>query len=156
MRISDKRIEMPSFFWTTAFLLSSSNQSYSFPWLALCKDITIVNGYFYPLWKMVRCAVTAWLIIWRHHRGQWLHHILLWKWSKCSVTARLIIWGSRSYWNRIHPPFASVTTPSTREFEARHSHSIIESYLEYHRQGLDLPDSLECRHHSSLHHEDSG
>ena len=47
-------------------------------------------------------------------------------------------------------------TPSTREFEARHSHSIIESYSEYHRQGLDLPDSLECRHHSSLRHEDSG
>ena len=42
--------------------------------------------------------------------------------------------------------FASVTTPNTREFEARHSHSILESYSEYHRQGLDLPDSLECRH----------
>ena len=51
--------------------------------------------------------------------------------------------------------FAFVITPSNREFEARHSHSIIESYSEYHRQGLDLPDSLECRHHSSLHHEDS-
>ena len=47
-------------------------------------------------------------------------------------------------------------TPSLQEFEARHSHSIIESYSEYHRQGLDLPDSLECRHHSSLRHEDSG
>ena len=64
--------------------------------------------------------------------------------------------GSRSCWNRIYYPFASVTTPSNREFEARHSHSIIESYSEYHRQGLDLPDSLECRHHSSLRHEDSG
>ena len=42
--------------------------------------------------------------------------------------------------------FASVTTPNNREFEARHSHSIPESYSEYHRQGLDLPDSLECRH----------
>ena len=64
--------------------------------------------------------------------------------------------GSRSCWNRIYYPFASVTTPRNREFEARHSHSIIESYSEYHRQGLDLPDSLECRHHSSLRHEDSG
>ena len=52
--------------------------------------------------------------------------------------------------------FAFVITPSLQEFEARHSHSILESYLEYHRQGLDLPDSLECRHHSSLCHEDSG
>ena len=47
-------------------------------------------------------------------------------------------------------------TPNNREFEARHSHSIIESYSEYHRQGLDFLDSLECRHHSSLRHEDSG
>ena len=46
-------------------------------------------------------------------------------------------------------------TPCNRELAARHSHSIIESYSEYHRQGLDFPDSLECRHHSSLHHEDS-
>ena len=41
-------------------------------------------------------------------------------------------------------PFASVTTPNPCEFEARHSHSIPESYLEYHRQGLDFPDSQEC------------
>ena len=46
-------------------------------------------------------------------------------------------------------------TPSTREFEARHSHSIPESYSEYHRQGLDFPDSHECRHQSSLHYKDS-
>ena len=37
-------------------------------------------------------------------------------------------------------------TPSLQEFEARHSHSILESYSEYHRQGLDFPDSHECRH----------
>ena len=42
--------------------------------------------------------------------------------------------------------FVFVITPNNREFEARHSHSILESYSEYHRQGLDLPDSLECRH----------
>ena len=35
-------------------------------------------------------------------------------------------------------------TPSLQEFEARHSHSIPESYSEYHRQGLDFPDSQEC------------
>ena len=40
-------------------------------------------------------------------------------------------------------PFAFVITPSNREFEARHSHSILESYSEYHRQGLDLPDPQE-------------
>ena len=42
--------------------------------------------------------------------------------------------------------FAFVITPNNREFEARHSHSILESYSEYHRQGLDFPDSHECRH----------
>ena len=42
-------------------------------------------------------------------------------------------------------PFASVTMPNPCEFEARHSHSIPESYSEYHRQGLDFPDSQECR-----------
>jgi len=31
-------------------------------------------------------------------------------------------------------------TPSLQEFEARHSHSIIESYSEYHRQGLDFSE----------------
>ena len=31
--------------------------------------------------------------------------------------------------------FAFVTTPNNREFETRHSHSILESYSEYHRQG---------------------
>ena len=43
-------------------------------------------------------------------------------------------------------PFAFVTTPNTREFEARHSHSIPESYSEYHKQGLDFPNSHECRY----------
>ena len=42
--------------------------------------------------------------------------------------------------------FAFVITPNNREFEARHSHSILESYSEYHRQGLDVPDSLEFCH----------
>ena len=40
-------------------------------------------------------------------------------------------------------PFAFVIMPSNREFEARHSHSILESYSEYHRQGLDFPDLQE-------------
>ena len=40
-------------------------------------------------------------------------------------------------------PFAFVITPSSREFEARHSHSILESYSEYHRQGLDFLDPQE-------------
>ena len=51
--------------------------------------------------------------------------------------------------------FALVIMPNNREFEARHSHSIPESYSKHHRQGLDFPDSHECRHQSSLHHEDS-
>jgi len=51
--------------------------------------------------------------------------------------------------------FAFVITPNNREFEARHSHSIPESYSEYHRKGLDFPNSHECRHQSSLYHEDS-
>ena len=40
-------------------------------------------------------------------------------------------------------PFAFVITPSNREFEARHNHSILESYSEYHRQGFDFPDPQE-------------
>ena len=52
--------------------------------------------------------------------------------------------------------FASVTTPNNREFEARHNHSIPESYLEYHRQGLNFLDSQEWPPKgSSLYHEDS-
>ena len=53
-------------------------------------------------------------------------------------------------------PFASVTTPSTREFKARHIHSIPESYSEYHRQGLDFSDSQEWPSMgSNLYHEDT-
>ena len=52
--------------------------------------------------------------------------------------------------------FVLVVTPNNRKFEARHSHSIPESYSEYHRQGLDFPNPQEwlpkC---SSLYHEDS-
>ena len=51
--------------------------------------------------------------------------------------------------------FVFVITPNNREFEVHHSHSISESYSEYHRQGLDFPDSHECRHQSSIYHEDS-
>ena len=150
-------MEMHSFLWTSAFLLSSSNQSYSFLWLALCKDVTGANGYFRSLsGKWSKCSVTARLIVWRHHPCRWLHPIPLCENGpmRCHCMANHL-GGSRSYWNRIYYPFASVTTPSTREFEARHSHSIIESYSEYHRQGLDFPDSHECRHQSSLYHEDS-
>ena len=39
--------------------------------------------------------------------------------------------------------FAFVITSNTREFEAHHSHSIHESYSEYHRQGLDFLDPQE-------------
>ncbi|KAL4350442.1 hypothetical protein AHAS_Ahas10G0142400 [Arachis hypogaea] len=46
---------------------------------------------FDPLWKMVRCGVTAWLIVWRHHRCQWLCPILLVKMVRCAVTTWLII-----------------------------------------------------------------
>ena len=52
--------------------------------------------------------------------------------------------------------FAFVITPNNREFEAHHSHSIPESYSEYHRQGLDFSDSQEWLPKvSSLYHEDS-
>ena len=129
MGISDKRMEMLCPFRLSAFLLSSSNPSYSFPWQAYV-------GF---------------------HRCQWLPPILSVKMfnALCHSTANHLSVLDHTEIGSIDP-FASVTTPSTREFEARHSHSIIESYSEYHRQGLDLPDSLECRHHSSLRHEDSG
>ena len=91
-----------------------------------------------------------------HHRCQWLHPLLSVKMvnAPCHGTAIHL-----SVLDHAGIGFTLLLrlslTPSTREFEARHSHSIIESYSEYHRQGLDFPDSLECRHHSSLHHEDS-
>ena len=68
---------MHSFLWISAFLLSSSNQSYSFLWLAVCKDVTGANGYFRSLSeKWSKCPVTARLIVWRHHPCQWSHPIL--------------------------------------------------------------------------------
>ena len=82
-----------------------------------------------------------------HHCCQWLHPILSVKMVQmlCHSTANhlsvLDHVGIESL-----DSFAFVITPNNREFEARHSHSILESYSEYHRQGLDLPDSLECRH----------
>ena len=91
-----------------------------------------------------------------HHRCQWLHPILSVKMFLCSVTARLIIcrFSIRLEQNPLILLRLSLT-PSPQEFEARHSHSIPESYSEYHRQGLDFPDSHECRHQSGLYHEDS-
>ena len=107
-----------------------------------------------------------------HHRCQWLHPILSVKTFLCSVTARLIIcrFSIRLEQNPLILLRLSLT-PSLQEFEARHSHSIPESYSEYHRQGqpfriprillripqtrLDFPDPHKCRHPSSLYHEDS-
>ena len=90
------------------------------------------------------------------HRCQWLPPILSVKTFLCSVTARLIIcrFSIRLEQNPLILLRLSLT-PSLQEFEARHSHSIPESYSEYHRQGLDFPDPHECRHLSSLYHEDS-
>ena len=52
--------------------------------------------------------------------------------------------------------FAFVIMPNNREFEARHSHSISESYSEYQKQGLDFSDPQEWPPKgSSLYHEDS-
>ena len=137
---------MLSFLWTSAFLLSSSNQSYSFPWLALCNASPLSMATFGLLsGKWSKCPVTAWLIVWRHHPCQWLHPILSVKVvnAPCHGTAihlSVLDHAGIGFSN----PFVSVTTPSTREFEARHSHSIPKSYSEYHRQGLDFPDSQEC------------
>ena len=158
MRISDKRIEMLSFLWTFAFLLSSSNQSYSFPWLALCDTSPLLMATFGLLsGKWSKCPVTTRLIVWRHHPCQWFHPILSVKMvnAPCHGTAIHL-----SVLDHAGIGFTILLrlslTPCNRELGARHSHSIIESYSEYHRQGLDFPDSLECRHHSSLRHEDSG
>ena len=82
-----------------------------------------------------------------HHRCQWLHPILSVKMVQmlCHSTANhlsvLDHVGIESF-----DSFVFVIMPNNRKFEARHSHSIPESYSEYHRQGLDFPDSHECRH----------
>ena len=52
--------------------------------------------------------------------------------------------------------FTFVIMPINREFEARHSHSIPESYSEYHRQGYTFWILLNAAINSSLYHEDSG
>ena len=82
-----------------------------------------------------------------HHRCQWLHPIL-------SVKKVQMLYHSTA--NHLSvldhvgieslDSFVFVITPNIREFEARHSHSIPESYSEYHRQGSDFPDSHEFRH----------
>ena len=65
------------FFWISAFLLSSSSQSYSFPWLALCDTSPLSMATFGHLsGKWSKCHVTARLIVWRHHPCQWFHPIL--------------------------------------------------------------------------------
>ena len=99
------------------------------PWQAVCKGFTVVSGYLpSSQWKCSTHPVTARLSICRFSiRPEQNPMILL----------RLSL------------------TPSLQEFKARHSHSIPESYSEYHRQGLDFPDPHECRHLSSLYHEDS-
>ena len=79
------------------------------------------------------------------HRCQWLLPTLSVKMVQmlCHSTANHLLVLDHVEIGSIDP-FASVTTPNTRDFEARHSHSILESYSEYHRQGLDLPDSQGC------------
>ena len=51
--------------------------------------------------------------------------------------------------------FALVITPSLQEYEARHSHSIPESYSEYHRLGWTFRIPMNAAINSSLYHEDS-
>ncbi len=79
------------------------------------------------------------------HRCQWLPSVLSVKMVqvRCHRTANHLSVLTHAGIGSIDP-FASVTTPNPCEFEARHSHSIPESYSEYHRQGLDFPDSQEC------------
>ncbi|QHO16572.1 uncharacterized protein DS421_10g304670 [Arachis hypogaea] len=81
---------------------------------------------------------------WRH-RCQWLLAILSVKMVQmlCHSTANHL-----SVLDHVgiesSDSFASITMPNTREFETRYSHSIPESYSEYHRQGLYFLDSQEC------------
>ena len=90
------------------------------------------------------------------HRCQWLLPVLSVKMVQmlCHSTANHLLVLDHVGIESLDS-FASVTTPNNHEFEAHHSLSILESYSEYHIQGLDFPDSHECRHQSSLYHEDS-
>ena len=108
--ISDRRVEMLQSSRISIFLLHSSNPSYSFPWQAVCRESPSSMATFHPLGKMVLCTVTAWLIVWRHHPCRWLHPIPLYENGpmRCHCIANHL-GGSRSYWNRILHPFASVT-----------------------------------------------
>ena len=119
MAISDRRMEMLCSSWISAFLLLH-------PIL-----LTPFHGKLYV----------------GHHRCQWLHPILSVK------KVQMLCQGTANHLSVLDhvgiesiDSFAFVITPNNREFEARHSHSIPESYLEYHRQGLDFSDSHECRH----------
>ncbi|QHN86358.1 Protein TIC 62 [Arachis hypogaea] len=84
---------------------------------------------------MIQCPVTARLIVWRHHPCQWLHLILSVKMvnAPCHGTAIHL-----SVLDHAGIGFTILLrlslTPCNREFGARHSHSFIESYSEYHRQ----------------------
>ena len=79
-----------------------------------------------------------------------------WKCSTHPVTARLSIcrFSIRPEQNPVILLRLSLT-PRPQEFEARHSHSIIESYSEYHRQGQTFRILLNAAISSSLYHEDS-
>ena len=79
------------------------------------------------------------------HRCQWLPSVLSVKkvQVRCHRTANHLSVLTHAGIGSIDP-FASVTTPNPCEFKARHSHSIPESYSEYHRQGFNFPDSQEC------------
>ena len=126
--ISDKRMEILYGSRTPALPLLQLSPSYSFPWQAVCRASPLLMATSHPLSENVPmlCHSTA-------------NHL--------SVLNQVGIESLDS--------FALVITPSLQEFEARHRHSIPESYSEYHRQGLDFSDPHECRHLSSLYHEDS-
>ena len=84
------------------------NPSYSFPWQAVCRESPLSMATSHPL----------------SENGPMLCHSTA---NHLSVLNQVGIESLDS--------FAFVITPSLQEFEARHSHSIPESYSEYHRQG---------------------
>ena len=99
------------------------------PWQAVCKGFTVVSGYLpSSQWKCSTHPVTARLSICRFSIRPEQNPVIL---LRLSLTPRL------------------------QEFEARHSHSIIESYSEYHRQGQTFRILLNAAISSSLYHEDS-
>ena len=99
------------------------------PWQAVCKGFTVVSGYLpSSQWKCSTHPVTARLSICRFSIRPEQNPVIL---LRLSLTPRL------------------------QEFEARDSHSIIESYSEYHRQGQTFRILLNAAISSSLYHEDS-